>query len=105
MPVAKLLGFNWDEEKAQLKERIGRPASVMKWDGDNHALGRLCKLLSHNDDTRKIHRKSGAMEFQLYSMHPDHSAYFIDFYSKEGDLILDCFAGRGTNLLVGLRAR
>ena len=26
---------------------------------------------------------------------------FIDFYSKEGDLILDCFAGRGTNLLVG----
>ena len=97
----KLLGFNWDEEKAQLKERIGRPASVMKWDGDNHALGRLCKLLSHNDDTRKIHRKSGAMEFQLYSMQPDHSAYFIDFYSKEGDLILDCFAGRGTNLLVG----
>ena len=34
-------------------------------------------------------------------MQPDHSAYFIDFYSKEGDLILDCFAGRGTNLLVG----
>ena len=96
----QLLGFNWDEEKAQLKERIGRPASVMKRDGDNHALGRLCKLLSHNDDTRK-YIGSLVLEFQLYSMQPDHSGLLIDFYSKEGDLDTDCFAGRGTNLFVG----
>ena len=97
----KLLGFNWDEEKVELEKRLGKPYSVMKWEGDNTALGRLCKLLSHDDDTRKIHRKSGALEFQLYSQHPDDSAHFIDFYSNEGDLMLDCFAGRGTNLLVG----
>ena len=90
----KLLGFDWDEEKVALKERYGHPSSVMKWDGDNNALGRLCKLLSLNDDTRKIHYKFGANEFQLYSQHPDHSAFFIEFYSKQGDLILDCFAGR-----------
>jgi len=97
----KLLGFDWDDEKVALKERYGHPSSVMKWDGDSNALGRLCKLLSLDDDTRKIHYKFGANEFQLYSQHPDHSAFFIDFYSKQGDLILDCFAGRGTNLLVG----
>ena len=97
----KLLGFDWDTEKVELEKRLGKPYSVMRWDGDGSALGRLCRLLSHNDDTRKIHRRSGAMEFQLYSQHPDHSAFFIDFYSKPGDLILDCFAGRGTNLLVG----
>jgi ParB family chromosome partitioning protein len=97
----KLLGFDWDEEKVAIKERYGQPSSVMKFDGDNHSLGRLCKLLSHNDDTRKVHRSAGSNEFQLYSTHPDHAAYFIDFYSKQGDLMLDCFAGRGTNLLVG----
>lgn len=97
----KLLGFDWDKEKVDLEKRLGKPSSIMKWEGESSALSRLCKLLSHNDDTRKIHRKSGAMEFQMYSQHPDHSAFFIDYYSKKNDLILDCFAGRGTNLLVG----
>ena len=36
-----------------------------------------------------------------YSQHPDHSAYFINYYSKEGDTIADVMSGRGTNLLVG----
>ena len=98
----KHLGFDWKEEEAALSERIGKPFSVMKWDGkDDNALTRLCKLLSSDDDTRIVHRTSGAMEFQAYSQHPDHSAFFIDFYSKKGDLMLDCMSGRGTNLLVG----
>lgn len=101
----KHLGFDWKEEEKALSERIGKPFSVMKLDGwdakRDNPLTRLCKLVSHDDETRIIHRKSGAMEFQTYSQHPDHSAFFIDFYSKKGDLILDCMAGRGTNLLVG----
>lgn len=101
----KHLGFDWKEEEKALSERIGKPFSVMKldgWDGNkDNPLTRLCKLLSHDDETRIIHRTSGAMEFNVYSQHPDHSAFFIDFYSKKGDLILDCMSGRGTNLLVG----
>ena len=97
----KHLGFDWDEETDLLQKRLGTPTSVMKWEGkDSAALIRLCKLLSRDDDTRVIHRMSGAMEFQLYSQHPDHAAFFIDYYSKKGDLILDCMSGRGTNLLV-----
>ena len=64
---------------------------------------RLCKLLSHNDDTRKIHRKSGAMEFQLNANLP--FCYFIDFYSKEGDLILDCFVVVAPTCLLELASR
>jgi len=101
----KHLGFDWKEEEKALVERIGKPFSIMKLDGWDHKkdnpLSRLCKLVSHDDETRIIHRTSGAMEFQAYAQHPDHSAFFIDFYSKKGDLILDCMAGRGTNLLVG----
>ncbi len=98
----KLLGFEWEDENKQLSQRVGKPTSIMKWDGgENSAFARLCKLVTLDDETRMIHRKSGGMEFQAYSQHPDHAAFFIDYYSKPGDLILDCFSGRGTNLLVG----
>ena len=62
-------------------------------------LPRLCKLVTL-DETRLIHRKVVAWS-SGYSQHPDHAAFFIDFYSKKGDLIIDCMSGRGTNLLVG----
>ena len=97
----KVLPFDWDNEKKELEQRLGKPFSVRKWAGESSALSRLCKLLSHDEETRIVHRDWGTTEFQVYSQHPDHSAYFIDYYSKEGDLILDCMSGRGTNLLVG----
>jgi ParB family transcriptional regulator, chromosome partitioning protein len=97
----KLLTFDWDEEKARLREQIGKPFSVMKWNGDSSPLSRLCKLVSHQDACRVPKRSWGTTEVPNYSQHPDHSAYFINYYSKEGDTIADVMAGRGTNLLVG----
>ena len=32
-------------------------------------------------------------------MLPEHSRWFIEYFSKEGDLVVDNAAGRGTNLL------
>jgi uncharacterized ParB-like nuclease family protein len=97
----KLLTFNWDEEKARLRDQIGKPFSVMKWNGDSSPLSRLCKLVSHQDECRVNKKTWGTTEVPNYSQHPDHSAYFINYYSKEGDTIADVMAGRGTNLLVG----
>ena len=97
----KLLTFDWDEEKARLRELIGKPFSVMKWNGDSSPLSRLCKLVSHQDECRVNKKTWGTTEVPNYSQHPDHSAYFINYYSKEGDTIADVMAGRGTNLLVG----
>jgi len=54
------------------------------------------------DDACRISKKTwGTTECPNYSQHPDHSAYFINYYSKEGDTIADVMSGRGTNLLVG----
>ncbi|WP_341901105.1 ParB N-terminal domain-containing protein [Synechococcus sp. UW140] len=97
----KIFAFNWDEEKARLREQIGKPYSVMKWNGDSSPLSRLCKLVSHQDECRVEKRSWGTFESPNSSQHPDHSAYFINYYSKEGDTIADVMAGRGTNLLVG----
>ena len=97
----KIFAFNWDEEKARLREQIGKPFSVMKWNGDSSPLSRLCKLVSHQNECRVEKRSWGTFESPNSSQHPDHSAYFIYYYSKEGDTIADVMAGRGTNLLVG----
>tara|TARA_Y100000289_G_scaffold1873_1_gene1746 strand:+ start:338 stop:1834 length:1497 start_codon:yes stop_codon:yes gene_type:complete len=97
----KIHKFDWDEEKARLKEQIGMPFSVRKWTGESTHLLRLCKLVSEHDDCRVTKKTWGTLECPNYAQHPDQSAYFINYYSNEGDLILDNFSGRGTNLLVG----
>jgi len=100
----KVYPYNWDEELERTKELIGTPKSVMKWNGKSSSLYNLCKLVSGDEDVRVI-RKTGTQfkeyVIQNYSQHPDHSAYFINFYSKPGDTIADVMSGRGTNLLVG----
>jgi len=100
----KVFPFNWNEEQLRLKELVGSPKSVMKWTGTSSALSHLCKLVSSDEECRKTKQTGRVLkelEIPNYSQHPDHAAHFINFYSREGDRILDCFSGRGTNLLVG----
>ncbi len=97
----KLHPFSWNEASQNLREKIGTPFSVRKWTGESSEFSRLCKLVSHVDECRVTKREWGTLECPLAAQHPDHSAYFINFYSKQGDLVLDCFSGRGTNILVG----
>lgn len=104
----KLFPFNWGEEQLRLKSLVGSPKSVMKWTGSSSALSHLCKLVSSDEECRKTKQTGRVLkelEIPNYSQHPDHAAHFINFYSKEGDLMLDCFSGRGTNLLVGAALR
>jgi len=97
----KVLSFDWNEEQKRIKELVGHPKSVMKFNGDSSPLSRLCKLVSQDDECRIEKEFWGTMTCPNYSQHPDHSAYFINYYSKEGDTIVDVMSGRGTNLLVG----
>ena len=100
----KVFPFNWCQEQERIRELIGSPKSVMKFNGNSSSLSHLCKMVSADDDCR-VAKKVGnflkEMDIPNYSQHPDHSAYFINFYSKEGDTIADVMSGRGTNLLVG----
>ena len=97
----KVLSFDWNEEQERIKELVGHPKSVMKFNGDSSPLSRLCKLVSQDDECRVEKQFWGTMTCPNYSQHPDHSAYFINYYSREGDTIADVMSGRGTNLLVG----
>lgn len=93
--------FEWNKEQTRIKELVGKPYSVMKWNGDSSDLSLLCKLVKEDELCRVVKREWGTEQSPLAAQHPDHSAHFINFYSEPGNLILDPFSGRGTNLLVG----
>ena len=96
----KCHSFNWSDEQKRVKELIGKPYSVMKWNGDSSDLSKLCKLVSHNEN-QIIKRSWGTESAPLAAQHPDHVAHFINFYSKEGDVVADVMCGRGSSILVG----
>tara|TARA_Y100000739_G_scaffold67093_1_gene56116 strand:- start:13 stop:1533 length:1521 start_codon:yes stop_codon:yes gene_type:complete len=91
----------WSNEIKQEKENIGIPKSVMSFQKQKNKLADLCYLVSHSESTQvqKLKTQFGTNRINNYSMNPEHSKWFIDFYSKEGDLILDNFCGRGTNVI------
>jgi ParB family chromosome partitioning protein len=93
--------FNWDEEQSRIKELVGKPFSVMKFNGDSSSLAHLCKLVKEDESCKVVKQEWGTEQSPLAAQHPDHSAFLINYYSKKGDLILDPFCGRGTNVLVG----
>ena len=93
--------FNWQEEQTRVKELVGKPFSVMKWNGESSSLAQLCKLVKEDESCKVIKQEWGTEQSPLAAQHPDHSAFFINYYSNPGDLILDPFCGRGSNVLVG----
>ena len=96
----KCHSFNWSAEQTRIKELVGKPYSVMKWNGDSSDLSKLCKLVSHNEN-QIIKRSWGTESAPLAAQHPDHVAHFINFYSKVGDTVADVMCGRGSSILVG----
>ena len=96
----KCLPFNWNEEQSRIKELTGTPFSVTKFTGEDSGFARLCKLVSHDPDVQVKKHEWGTQSSPLASQHPDHSAHFINYYSKEGDIVADVMCGRGTTPLV-----
>lgn len=92
--------FNWKEEQTRVKDLIGKPFSVQKFNGNSSDLSRLCKLVSEDESCKVTKHQWGTQSSPLAAMHPDHAAYFINYYSEPGSLTLDPFCGRGTLPLV-----
>ena len=63
----------------------------------------MCSLVNKSEKTKvqKVVSQFGTNEINNYQMNPEMSKWFINFYSNEGDLILDNFCGRGTNVIAG----
>ena len=91
----------WKEEYKKIKDELLPPTSIMRFDRKKDTLNDLCILVSHNENLRKKKRTAlfGTAEVSNYTMLPEHSRWFIKYFTKENDLICDNTCGRGTNLI------
>ena len=64
-------------------------------------LNDMCVAVSHNEDLRKRKRTAlyGTNVISNYTMLPEHSRWFVKYFSNEGDIVCDNTCGRGTNLI------
>ena len=93
----------WTEDKTKLKDECGIPKSIMEFSRNKNKLNDICSLVSR-DEELKITRKTGLFgtnPIQNYTMLPEHSRWFVKYFSNKGDLIADSFFGKGSNLIAG----
>ena len=97
----RLIPDAWSAENRKLREEIQAPKSVMKFARTKDKLNDICMSVSHNEALRRTKKTAlfGTNEVSNYTMLPEHSRWFIKYFSNEGDLICDNTCGRGTNLL------
>ena len=107
--IAKLnlLPDAWSEENKKLREEIMMPRSIMKFERKKDKLNDICMTVSHNEELRRTKKKAlfGTNIVSNYTMLPEHSRWFIKYFSNEGDLVCDNTCGRGTNLLAAAYER
>jgi len=87
-----------------LKQRYGVAKSIMRFQkADNH-LQELVQMINKSEGVEVTKRTTnwGTNTIPNYTMIAEHSQFLVDYYTKEGDLILDNFMGRGTNVLASL---
>ena len=92
----------WTDETAEMRERLGSvPKSVMRFERQKNKLNDICQYVSKSEDTQVVKKSThmGTNDIHNYSMMPEHSRWFVNFYSQPGDLVLDNFCGRGTNII------
>ena len=91
----------WNEEYKKIKDELLPPKSIMRFNRKKDHLNDLCLLVSHNENLRKTKRKAlfGTSEISNYTMLPEHSRWFIKYFTKEDDLVCDNTCGLGTNII------
>ena len=91
----------WKQEYKKIRDELQTPKSIMRFGRKQDHLNDLCLLVSHNEKLRKTKRKAlfGTSEITNYTMLPEHSRWFIRYYTKENFLCVDNTCGRGTKLI------
>ena len=99
----KFNSSDYPEDIKRNKDTLGLSKSVMRWDRKKNKLNDICYYVSHNEDNRisRMTGQFGTNEINNYTMCPEQSSWFVQYFSDENDLLIDCFAGKGTNIISG----
>ena len=99
----RLIPDAWSAENRKLREEISSPKSIMKFQRKKDRLNDICMTVSHNEELRRTKKTAlfGTNVVSTYTMLPEHSRWFIKYFSNEGDFLCDNSFGRGTNIISG----
>jgi len=91
----------WDDSTQEIRDKLGVPKSVQRWDRKKDRLNDICYYVSHNEDAivKKSDGQFGTNQLNNYNMLPEQSRWFVNYFSNQGDLVCDNFCGRGTNII------
>jgi len=101
----KLNRFKTDRVPFNIEERYGTfPQSIMRFKKEDDELSKVVRLVNNNDHLRvqKGELNFGETVIKLHQMNPQQALFSLDYYTREGDLILDPFQGRGTTAITSL---
>ena len=92
---------DWNAEYAKIRDELDTPKSVMKFSRKQDHLNDICIAVSSNVELKRKKKTAlfGTNEISNYRMLPEHSRWFIKYFSNEGDLCCDNTCGLGTNVL------
>jgi len=76
----------------------------MRFKKEDDELSKVVRLVNNNDHLRvqKGELNFGETVIKLHQMNPQQALFSLDYYTREGDLILDPFQGRGTTAITSL---
>ena len=104
----KLNRANTNRVDFDIKERYGEfPQSIMKFKKVPDDLSKVIRLVNNDDHLRvqKGELNFGETAIRLHQMNPEQCRFSLDYYTREGDLILDPFHGRGTTAITALHMK
>ena len=97
----KFADNKWDEDIQTTKDKLGVPKSIQRWDRKKDKLNDICYYVSHNEDAivKKRDGLFGTNQLNNYAMLPEQSRWFVNYFSKVGEIVCDPYAGKGTNII------
>ena len=97
----KFADNEWDADIKKKRDELGIPKSVQRWDRKKDRLNDICYCVSHNEEALVKKRVGlfGTNDLNNYSMLPEQSRWFVNYFSDIGDVVADPFMGKGTNII------
>lgn len=97
-----------EDTKNRISEKYGFPRSVMNFASDKDApVSKVIEALQEDEEVRMVKSSQffGYNSIKFHRMAPNQCLFSLEYYTDEGDLILDNFSGRHTTAICALHLK
>jgi DNA modification methylase len=103
--IAHLSVDSSEDTRNRISEKYGYPRSIMNFVSDKESpISKIIEALHEDEDVRMVKSSQffGYNSIKFHRMAPNQCLFSLDYYTDEGDVVLDNFAGRHTTALCAL---